>query len=211
VIDEVRMTILQEGKDPQVVDQEAIVAKEFGESVPFEVQYAAPTDNHIREVRVELIPSKEALAASPNDFPDERVKHQTRIICRPKGVMAYYPPGRPPVIETHLQQRGPAWHVRLRTRTSTGYATIATRYRGAGDYVVLPPQSVSDDGQELTFRVSLGEQIDCFTVTPFATETGSAEDLTHAIEHLQFAGIEVGDPVEVSACRANKTNVVPDQ
>lgn len=180
------------------------------ELVPFEIDFESPRDNRIRVIHVEAV-----VAAEIRDDPTlkKRLKwddldYETRIACRPKGIILDYPPGGPAEVVDASLVRG-VWHVAIRTNTSAGFATIAVRERGAGQYMFLPPQTISDSGQKLVFQVSQGEDVGWFTVTTFASEAGSDVSLMHAIEHHQFAALEVGEPYKVTVPSPDRPTAAP--
>jgi hypothetical protein len=206
VIDKVRVTVSpgrDAGKKEKEWTREASIEGKKEQAVPFAIRFEVPKDNDnvVRMVKVELIPNPEARKALPKLFKAEDLTYETRVSCRPRGVIAGYPPGEPAVIETKETRKfgssDPEWRITVRTRTSSGFVTIAYRDRTVGRYTALPPQPVSEDDQELVFSLRPGTNVSFFSVTTFAAESGSAESLLTAVKQQELAGILVGKAVEL--------------
>jgi hypothetical protein len=204
VIDKIRVTVspgVDAGKKEKPWTREVTIEGKKGQAISFAVRFEVPKDNInvVRMVKVELIPNPEARQALPKLFKAEDLTYETRVSCRPRGVIASYPPGEPAEI-TERRRFGstdPEWRITLRAHTSSGYATIAYRERTTGQYVTLPPQPVSDDNQDLVFSLRPGANVTFFSVTPFAVESGSADDLVAAIKKQELAGVLVGRTIEL--------------
>ena len=197
VVDKLRVYVSPGLEGPKEWSREiSIPAGEFGEAEPFEIAFKVPKDSQVRVATVELMLTEGAHRLE--EYIDLKgFRYVVRIACRPTGAIAYYPKAQGPVIAEHPKREDDYWYIKIRTQTTTGFATIAVRDRGTGRYAVEEPQPVNYDGQLLTFRIGTYAYSGWFEVTAFAAESGSDGDLINTIERGRFAENQIGDVVKV--------------